>query len=116
MIFISGPVVVSPSETITFHAYLPNTNLSDVEWWKIKDQSNKEVKITSKKYSVLNEGGNIYRFEIFNAEKKDSAAYQCIADNMKSNTIYVCVDGKLIYSHQTCIIEINLFKCVISAK
>lgn len=104
MIFISGPVVVSPSETITFHAFLPDQNVSNVKWWKIKDQSKKEVEIGSGKYSVIYEGDNINRFEIFNAEKEDSATYQCIADNMKSNTIYVHVDGKFSYPYQTCII------------
>lgn len=97
MIFMSGPVVVSPSETITFHAFLPNQKISKIKWWKIKDQSKKEVEIGSEKYLLLNEGGNIYRFEIVNAEKEDSAAYQCITDNMKSNMIYVNVDGKCIH-------------------
>lgn len=104
MIFISGPVVVLPSDTIIFHAFMPNQNFSNMKWWKIKDQSNKEVEIGGGKYSVIYEGGNIYRFKIFNAEKEDSAAYQCSADNMKSNTIYVHVDGKFVYPYQTCIV------------
>lgn len=97
MIFISGPVVVSPTETITFHTFLPNQNFLNMKWWKIKDQSRREVDIGSGKYSVINEGNHIYRFEIVNAEKEDSAAYQCTADNMKSNTINVHVDGKCIH-------------------
>lgn len=100
MIFISGPVVVTPLETITFHAFLPNQKISNIKWWKIKDQSKKDVEIGSEKYSVICEGDNIYKFEIFSAEKKDSAAYQCIADNMKSNMINVHVDGK--YIHDPC--------------
>lgn len=97
MIFISGPVVVSPSETITFHAFLPNQKISNMKWWKIKDQSKKEVEIDRKKYLEIKEGNNICRFEIVSAEKEDSATYQCIADNMKSNTINVHVDGKFIH-------------------
>lgn len=116
IIFISGPVVVLPSETITFHALLPNQNFSNMKWWKIKDQSKREVETGSGKYSLINEGNNIYRFEIVNAEKEDCAAYQCIADNMKSNTIYVHVDGKYIYPYKTCMTKINLLKGVISAK
>lgn len=101
MSFISGPVVVSPSDTIIFHAFLPNQKISNIKWWKIKDQTKKDVEIGSEKYSVICEGDNIYRFEIINAEKEDSAAYQCTADDMKSNTINVHVDGKYIYPYLT---------------
>lgn len=97
IILLSGPVVVLPSDTIIFHAFLPNQNFSNMKWWKIKDQSKREVEIVRRKYSEINEGYNIYRFEIFNAEKEDSAAYQCTADNMKSNTINVYVDGKYMH-------------------
>lgn len=97
MIFISGPVVGSPHETISFHAFLPNQNFSNMEWWKIKDQSKREVDTGIGKYFVINEGGNIYRFEIVNANKEDSAAYQCTVDDMKSNTINVYVDGKYFH-------------------
>lgn len=94
MIFLSGPVVVTPNETITFHAFLPNQNFSNMKWWKIKDQSKREIEIGigNTKYVELND-----RFEIFNADKEDSATYQCTADDMKSNTINVYVDGK--YTH-----------------
>lgn len=101
MIFISGPVVVSPSETIIFHVFLPNQSISKIKWWRIKDHSIKELKIDSEKYLVIIEGDNRYRFEIVNAEKDDSARYQCTADSMKSNTINVHVDGKYIYPCQT---------------
>lgn len=97
IILLSGPVVVLPSDTIIFHAFLPNQNFSKMKWWKIKDQSKREVEIDSEKYLEINEGYNIYRFEIFNAEKEDSAAYQCTTDNMKSNTINVYVDGKYMH-------------------
>lgn len=97
MIFLSGPVVVTPNKTITFHVNLPNQNFSNMKWWKIKDQSKREVEIGIGKYSVINEGCNVYRFEIVNADKEDTATYQCTADDMKSNTINVYVDGK--YTH-----------------
>lgn len=104
LIFITGPVVVLPSETIIFHVFLPNQNCSNINWWKIKDQSKRRVETGSGKYSVIQEVNNIYRFEIVTAEKEDSAAYQCTADNMKSNMINVHVDGKYIYPCQTCMI------------
>lgn len=115
MIFISGPVVVLPSETITFHVFLPNENFSNMKWWKMKDQSKREVETGSGKYSVIKQGDNIYRFEIVNAEKEDGAAYQCTVDNMKSNTINVYVDGKYIHPGNTYAIYVNLLKCVKSA-
>lgn len=115
MIFISGPVVVLPSETITFHVFLPNENFSNMKWWKTKDQSKGEVETGSGKYSVIKQGDNIYRFEIVNAEKEDGAAYQCTVDNMKSNTINVYVDGKYIHPGNTYAIYVNLLKCAKSA-
>lgn len=115
MIFISGPVVVLPSETITFHVFLPNEHFSNMKWWKMKDQSKREVETGSGKYSVKKQEDNIYRFEIVNAEKEDGAAYQCTVDNMKSNTINVYVDGKYIYPGNTYTICVKLLKCVKSA-
>lgn len=97
MIFISGPVVVSPSDTITFHVYLSSQHISNVQWWKIKGLSKIEVEFDNVRYKLIKEGDNIYKFEITNAKSEDSGSYQCIADNMKSNTIYVYVNGKYIY-------------------
>lgn len=89
--------MVTPNKTITFHAFLPNQNFSNMKWWKIKDQSKSEINIGNGKYSDINKRCNIYRFEIFNADKEDSATYQCTADDMRSNTINVYVDGKYTY-------------------
>lgn len=96
MIFISGPVVVTPSETITFLAHMPCRRLSDVKWWKIKDQSKKVLKVDCMKYWMCQMRENIC-FEILEADKDDSAAYQLSWKSKKSNTIYVNIDGKYIH-------------------
>lgn len=116
MIFITGPVVAEPLETITFHAFLSNQKMSNIKWWKIKDQSKIRVETVSGKYFLKSKGDNIYILEIFNAEKEDSAAYQCTADSMKSNTINVRVDGKYIHDMLNIHDLKNLLKCVISEK
>lgn len=96
-IFISGPVVVSPSEEIIFEAYLPGLQLLNPKWWKKKDGSTKEIEINSEKYSVTIDHDNKYKFIILNAEEEDSAEYQISSTDMKSNAIYVHVDGKYIH-------------------
>lgn len=93
MIFISGPVVVSPSETIHFQAFLPDKQFSNAKWWKITKQSTTEIQPDTKKYLTYQKN-NIHAIEIINAEKGDSAAYQFSLDNMKSNKIHTFVDGK----------------------
>lgn len=93
MIFISGPVVVSPSETINFQAFLPDKQFSNAKWWKITKQSTTEIQPDTKKYLTYQKN-NIHAIEIINAEKGDSAAYQFSLDNMKSNKIHTFVDGK----------------------
>lgn len=96
MIFISGPVVVTTLKTITFHAYLPGRGLSNVKWWKIKDQSKKLLEVDDKKYCIYQMKDKI-RFEITLADKDDSAAYQLSWKSKKSNRINVHIDGKYIY-------------------
>lgn len=98
MIFISGPVVVAPSETITFHANLPGREISNAKWWKIKDQTKKELEVNNNnfKYCIYQTEDKI-RFEITSAEKEDSAAYQLSWNTRKSNRINVHVDGKYIH-------------------
>lgn len=93
MIFISGPVVVSPSETINFQAFLPDRKFSIAKWWKITKQSTTEIQPDTKKYLVY-QRNKIHAIEIINAEKGDSAAYQFSLDTMKSNKIHTFVDGK----------------------
>lgn len=95
-IFISGPVVVSSKEEIIFEAYLPGLQLLNIKWWKKKDGSTKEIGINSEKYDTK-EQNNEYTFIISNAEEEDSAEYQISSTDMKSNAIYVHVDGKYIH-------------------
>lgn len=96
MFFMSGPVVVSPSETITFQSCQYNQDLSNIKWWMIKDHSIKEIKPDNTKY-LYQKKDNIKRFEITIAEKDDSATYQFSLNNMRSNKISVHVDGKYIH-------------------
>lgn len=96
MIFISGPVVVTPSKTITFDAYLPGQGIFNAKWWKIKDQSKKLLEVDDKKYCIYQMKDKI-RFEITLADKDDSAAYQLSWKTKKSNRINVHIDGKYIY-------------------
>lgn len=95
-IFISGPVVVSSKEEIIFETYLPGLQLLNIKWWKKKDGSTKEIGINSEKYDTK-EQNNEYKFIISNAEEEDSAEYQISSTDMKSNAIYVHVDGKYIH-------------------
>lgn len=92
MIFISGPVLVSPTTVFKFQAYLSDQT-SNGKWWKIKYGTTEEIKIDNKKYFTYYKG-NIREIEINNAEKEDSATYQFSLNNIKSNMIYTLVDGK----------------------
>lgn len=96
MIFISGPVVVTPSETITFHACMPGRRISNVKWWKIKDRSKKVLEADCKKYFIY-QMKDIICFEIMQADKDDSATYQLSWKSKKSNRINVHIDGKYIH-------------------
>lgn len=93
MIFISGPVVVSPSETINFQAFLP-----DKQFWMQggeRKRNNQQQKYSQTLKNIWHiKKNNIHAIEIINAEKGDSAAYQFSLDNMKSNKIHTFVDGK----------------------
>lgn len=97
MIFISGPVVVTPSETITFHAYLPGKKISNAKWWKIKDQSKKILEVNDEKYCIYQMKDKL-RFEITLADEDDSAAYQLSWKTKKSNRINVHIDDSGMFS------------------
>lgn len=71
-------------------------NISNAVWWKIKDKSTKVLKVDDRKY-CLSQMKKKMRFEITLADKEDSAAYQLHWKTMKSNKIYVHVDGKYIH-------------------
>lgn len=96
MFFVSGPVVVSPSKTITFQTYLPIKDFSRTKWLKMKDQSTKEIKPDNVKY-LYTQGDHMHKFHITNAETEDSATYYFSLEDMLSNNISVHVDGKYIY-------------------
>lgn len=97
MLFISGPVVVAPSETITFQAYLPRRGNMSAKWWKINDKSKEELKDDKQKYHINYQTNDKICFEIFGADKEDSGAYQLSFGKMRSNKINVRVDGKYIH-------------------
>lgn len=103
MIFISGPAVVTPSETITFDAFFPGQGISNAKWWKLKDQSKQLLEVDDKKYLIYQMKDKI-RFEITLADEDDSAAYQLSWKTKKSNRINVHIDGKYIH----CLIPYSL--------
>lgn len=92
MIFISGPVLVSPKTVFKFQAYLSNQT-SNGKWWKTKGSTTEEITIDDKKYFTYYIG-NIREIEIHDAEEEDSATYHFSLNNIKSNKIYTRVDGK----------------------
>lgn len=96
MIIISGPVVVSPGETITFQAYLSDKKFSDGKWFKLKNSYITQIEVDHKKYCTLHnfEKLNVHQLDITNAEEDDSATYQFSINDIRSNTITTCVDGK----------------------
>lgn len=104
MIFISGPVLVSPTKSFKFQANLSDQT-SNGKWWKIKDGTTEEIKIDNKKYFTYYKG-NICEIEINDAEEEDSATYQFSLNNIKSNKIYTLVDGK----YSKILIDIQLTK------
>lgn len=101
MFFVSGPVVVSPSDTITFQLYLPIPTDSkiNIKWWKIKDQPIQEIKCGIKKYLYVQKDNHMHTFEITDAETEDSATYYFSFGGKASNKISVHVDGKYIQWH-----------------
>lgn len=89
--------MVSPSDDIDFLVCLPKQSHGIPRWWKIKDQSIKEMEFGSIKYSYSNEN-QIHKMKITNATIEDSAEYQFSSGNNRSNKIYVYVDGKYIFN------------------
>lgn len=96
MLFISGPVVVSPLERITFQAYLPERERMNAKWWKIKDHTKKELRDDNQKYHINYQSTDKVSLEIFWADQEDSAAYQLSVGKRRSNRINVRVDGKCV--------------------
>lgn len=98
MIFISGPVVVSPSRNIEYMT-MSQQDLSNTKWLRIKQSHAcaEELQfndISKCIYNVPPTGDTrCQKIEIINACKDDTAAYQMQINNMKSNTINTFVDG-----------------------
>lgn len=100
MIFISGPVVVSPGDNMTFLTiFTPNQNCLNARWFKIKKYSKKEIDLGSTKYIVTNtsDGTKIQAFEVVHTGEEDSAGYQMTIDDFRSNMINTFVDGMYSY-------------------
>lgn len=100
MIFISGPVVVSPRDNIKFLTmFTTNQNCLNAKWFKIKKYSKKEINLGSTKYSISNtsDGTKTQAFDVVQAGEEDSAGYQLTIDNFSSNVINTFVDGMYSY-------------------
>lgn len=97
MFFVSGPVVVSPTKTISFQLCLPNGDRQNIKWWKIKDHSIKEITCGISKYLYGPVKDDLHTFEITDAETEDSATYYFTFKDRASNKICVLVDGKYVF-------------------
>lgn len=100
MIFISGPVVVSPSDNIKFLTmFTSNQNCRNAKWFKIKKSSKKEIDFGSTKYIISNtsDGTKTQYFDVVHAGEEDSTGYQLILDGFTSNMINTFVDGMYSY-------------------
>lgn len=96
MIFISGPVAVSPRGKINFQAYMPDKKFQKANWWKIRNNSAAELKPDGTKFLTYQKN-KIHEIEILDANEKDSGVYQFSLDEIRSNKIYTTVDGKCIH-------------------
>lgn len=94
MIFISGPVVVLPSEAICLQTIYPqHTNSSNAEWYKTKDNTTTKLQFgaagcsitTSKCQSI------IQRIEM-TSTRENEGAFQLSLGTTKSNIIDVRLD------------------------
>lgn len=96
MIFISGPVVVSPSRKIEYMT-MSQQDLSNSKWLKIKHSFAEEIQFNGLStfiYNLPTTGDTrCQKIEIINAGKDDTAAYRMQINNMKSNKINTLVDG-----------------------
>lgn len=98
MIFVAGPVVVSPADTIMFATVfepLSNPIFSNTRWFKIRNSLKTEILNDNKKHLITNSSTDrkIQRMEITNAEEEDSGGYQLLFANTTSNLIHTFVDS-----------------------
>lgn len=94
-IFISGPVVVLPSEMIRFQAiYPPGVNCVNGEWWITKNNITTKLDLTAPGYSINTDSSQpiTQNFEIRSAAG-NGGAYHLSVGTTKSNIIIVFVDG-----------------------
>lgn len=111
MIFISGPVVVSPRDNIKFLTmFTTNQNCLNAKWFKIKKYSKKEINLGSTKYSISNtsDGTKTQAFDVVQAGEEDSAGYQLTIDNVSSNVINTFVDDSGKFCTET---QGNFYRC-----
>lgn len=98
MIFITGPVVVLPSEKIQFQTiYPPDINSTHGKWFRTKSNNVSELQFVAKGYTIKNSSSQpkIQTIEII--AKENEGAYHLSVNHMKSNIIKVFVNGKLMY-------------------
>lgn len=94
-IFISGPVVVLPSDTIRFQAiYPPNISCVNGEWWITKNNITAKLDLTAPGFSINTDSRQpiTQNFEIRRAAG-NGGAYHLSVGTTKSNIINVFVDG-----------------------
>lgn len=95
IIFISGPVVVSPSAKIQFQTvYPPTTNSAKGEWLIIKKNLSSKLQFGAPGYCIRTSGSKptIQNIEITNPVENGSA-FQLSVETTKSNIINIFVDG-----------------------
>lgn len=100
MIFISGPVVVSPSDKMKFLTiFTSNQNCLNAKWFKIKKGSKKEIDFGSTKYIISNtsDGTKTQTLDVVHAGEEDNAGYQLTINGFRSNMINTFVDGMYSY-------------------
>lgn len=98
MIFVAGPVVVSPADTIMFATVfepLSNPIFSNTRWFKIRNSLKTEILDDNKKFLITNSStdGKIKKMQITDAGEEDSGGYQLLFANTMSNLIHTFVDG-----------------------
>lgn len=95
-LFISGPVVVSPSNNIQFMTIFPkNTDVSQAVWTRISIDDSTEINFNNKGYSVNNFGGvpQTQTVTIPNLQE-NFGKYQLRLNNETSNIIDVFQYGR----------------------
>lgn len=95
-IFISGPVVVSPGDVITFQTrFKSHQSYSNAKWFRFKGTFKEELKDDSVKYNISNtsDGTGTQILKVAMADEDDTAGYQLSLDNIMSNKINTFVDG-----------------------